>query len=236
LNALAYQVWQPPSYLQIQDTSLIANNGVKVMVYGLAGSGKTRLLATAPGVLILSAEQGLLSLKQFRLPYIMVKTIKDLEWVYNQIMTNPQWAWVKTVALDSVSEIAETALQALLAAETNGQRAYGDMAQDVLSIMRKFRDMPGKNIVFIAKQGRVKDELTGGFLNGPLMPGRVLDQHMPYMFDEVFQLCTFNDGEGKPYGAIRTRRDNANEAKDRSGRLDNWERPDLTAIFNKIAA
>lgn len=228
------QQWQPPAYLVIRGTGDIANNGIKVMVYGLAGAGKTRLLGTAPGVLILSAENGLLSLKVHNLPFIEVKTIQDLQYVYHQILTNPQWAWVQTVALDSISEIAETLLQALMASNANKQRAYGEMAQEVLNQLRTFRDIPGRNVVFIAKQGRVKDEQTGGMLYGPLMPGQQLDQHMPYMFDEVFQLCTFTGQDGKPYGALRTRRDNQNEAKDRSGLLDEWERPDLTAIFNKI--
>ena len=40
-------------------------SGVKCVVYGPAGGGKTRLLATAPSPIILSAEKGLLSLKKF---------------------------------------------------------------------------------------------------------------------------------------------------------------------------
>lgn len=233
---MAYQiaVYQPPAYLTIQSTAQVVTTGVKVLVYGLAGSGKTRLQATAPGILILSAEQGLLSLKQFNLPYIMVKTIDDLKWVYQQVSGNPQWSWVQSIGLDSVSEIAETLLNNLIATNKDPRKAYGEMAQEVLNLLRMFRDIPGKNIVFIAKQGRVKDDQTGGFLNGPLMPGQQLDQHIPYMFDEVFQLCTFKDTEGKPFGALRTRRDNQNEAKDRSGMLDEWERPDLGLIFNKI--
>ena len=50
--------------------------GVKVLVYGAPGAGKTRLCATAPKPFILSAESGLLSLRKEKLPYQVLSTEK----------------------------------------------------------------------------------------------------------------------------------------------------------------
>lgn len=225
--------YTPPPQLIIRNTRDVAtNNGIKIMVYGLAGTGKTRLCATAPKPIILSAEQGLLSLRTQDVPYIQIKTIAELK-AAREMLMNDRRFW--TICLDSASEIAEVCLRDLVATNKDPRKAYGDMAQEVLNEVRAFRDFPQRHVVFIMKQGRVKDEQTGGFLNGPLMPGQQLDQHMPYMFDECFQLVTANVG-GEIRSAIRTQRDNMNEAKDRSGRLDMWEPPNLTYIFDKIAA
>ena len=228
--------YQAPSQYQIQNTRDVkTHNGIKVMVYGLAGSGKTRLLATAPKPIIVSAEQGLLSLSNQDVPFIQIKqgpnekpALEQLKEIRMQIYNDKRF-W--TACLDSASEIAEVCLRDMMARNKDPRKAYGDMAQEVLAEVRMWRDFPQRHIVFIMKQGRIKDEQTGGILNGPLMPGNQLDQHMPYMFDELFQLVTMGGNSG-----LRTRRDNLNEAKDRSGKLDEWERPDLTYIFNKIAA
>lgn len=226
--------YTPPPQLQIRNTHDIGtDNGIKVMVYGLAGSGKTRLCATAPHPIILSAEQGLLSLRHLNIPYILIKSVAELK-AAREMLMNDRRFW--TICLDSASEIAEVCLQEQLSGNKDGRKAYGEMAQTVLNEVRAFRDLPQRHVVFIMKQGRVKDELTGGFLNGPLMPGQQLDQHMPYMFDECFQLVASVGQDGRQYGALRTQRDHMNEAKDRSGALDLWEPPDLTHIFRKIAA
>lgn len=225
--------YQPPQQMQIENTRDVStNNGVKAMVYGLAGAGKTRLIATAPKPIILSAEQGLLSLNDQDIPFIKIKSLQDLTNARLQLMRDFRF---HTVGLDSASEIAEVCLRELISSNKDPRKAYGEMAQEVLNEVRAFRDFPQRHIVFIMKQGRVKDEQTGVLLNGPLMPGQQLDQHMPYMFDECFQLVTMNN-QGQIQSALRTQRDHQNEAKDRSGKLDMWEPPNLTYVFNKIMA
>ena len=54
--------------INLKSTATIASSGVKVLVYGQAGSGKTTLIRTAPAPLILSAEAGLLSLAGTDIP------------------------------------------------------------------------------------------------------------------------------------------------------------------------
>jgi hypothetical protein len=225
--------YRPPAQLQIQSTNDLGTaNGIKAMVYGLAGSGKTRLAATMPRPIILSAENGLLSLKGQNVPYIQIHNLDELKQAYDQLLRDDRF-W--SVCLDSASEIAEVCLREYIRTNKDPRKAYGEMAQEILNVVRQFRDMPRRHVLFIMKQGRMKDEQTGGFLNGPLMPGNQLDQHMPYMFDECFQLVTINEN-GNIRSALRTQRDNLNEAKDRSGKLAMWEPPNMTHIINKIMA
>lgn len=56
----------------------VTGRGIKLAVYGGAGIGKTRLSATAPNPLIISAESGLLSLKDSATDYIAIKIKRTL--------------------------------------------------------------------------------------------------------------------------------------------------------------
>lgn len=232
--ALQNTGWLPTP--EIRDTANFAVNGCKCLVYGGAGVGKTRLMRTAPSPLVLSAESGILSLRKEHMPYISIATYADLEASYQHIAFNPQFAQFLTIGIDSASEIAETILADEMTKNKDPRKAYGEMATRMMNLLRQFRDLPGRNVVFTAKMGRLTDQTTGGIMWGPMMPGQQLDQQVPYMFDEVFHLGLHRGQDGVNYPWLRTQADNQYTAKDRSGALQPWEAPDLTAIFQKIAA
>jgi len=231
--------FQQGSYgaIQLQSTrDVSARNGVKNLVYGNSGTGKTRLLATAPNPVILSAEGGLLSLRQYNLPYIEINSIARLVEAYQWSIGSNEARQFATIGLDSVSEIAEICLRAEQITNKDGRKAYGELLIKVIGITRDFRDIPGKNVVVTAKQEWAKDDSTGLMIFGPMMPGSKLGPQLPYFFDEVFQQCVFIDTQTKQRSEwLRTRQDGQNVAKDRSGALNEWETPNLTAIFKKIA-
>lgn len=218
--------------MQIRTTDQTVTSGVKVLVYGKAGIGKTTLCATAPRPFILSAESGLLSLRKYRIPYAEIKTLPELDealiWAYQ----NAQH--FDTLCLDSVSEILEVAIASLKKAKNDPRQAYGELVDNYLPKLRQFRDLPGKNVVLTAKMGSVKDEVTGAVLYGPDAPGKELPKQLPYLVDEVFYLGSDLTPQGQPYRFLRTSPNYQFEAKDRSGSLSELEQPNLTAIFAKI--
>lgn len=211
------------------------SNGVKVLVYGQAGAGKTRLCATAPHPIIISAESGLLSLRGTDIPVIEVASIADVHEAY-QFLAGPEGAQFETVCLDSISEIAEVVLNHEKKATKDPRQAYGALTEQMTDLLRAFRDLPGRNVYMSAKMERTKDEHTGAVLFGPSMPGQRLGQALPYLFDEVLCLRVEKDAEtGAPVRALQTQPDYQYGAKDRSGVLEPFEAPDLEAIFRKIA-
>lgn len=221
--------------IKLQSTKSVGNDGVKVIVYGGAGSGKTCLCATAPRPVIFSAESGLLSLRNVEIPFIKIENYKDLEEAYTWAFQSAEAKNFDTLCLDSISEIGEVVLNKLKEQHKDPRKAYGEVQDEMLSLLRSFRDIKGKNVYFSAKMERIKDEGTGATMFGPMMPGAKLPQQIPYFFDEVFQLQVYVDPTTKAeIRALRTRRDAQYEAKDRSGSLDLWEQPDLSAIFSKI--
>lgn len=223
------------------------SNGIKVTVYGRSGVGKTVLLSTAPSPIILSAENGLLSLRKvieqrrvelnnpnYDIPHYPIRNYADLKAAYLWMSTSKEARQFQTFGLDSVSEITEQILSDEKKKTRDPRQAYGAIVEEVLTIFRQFRDFAGPNVVFLAKEEMSKHGITGAMRYGPMFPGQQLGQQSPYLFDEVFNLFVGKDNEGKSFRALRTQPDHEYEAKDRSGRLDPIEWPDLTYIFNKI--
>ena len=219
--------------IDVKTTGGLAVNGVKVLVYGQAGAGKTSLVKTLPSPIILSAEGGLLSIRDADLPYIETSDMDTLHEAYKWLTSADEAKAYRSVALDSISEIAEAVLNAEKKETKDPRQAYGAMQEQMADIIRAFRDLPGRHIYMSAKLEKTQDEM-GRVLYSPSMPGNKSGQSLPYFFDEVLALRVEKDGEGVTQRALMCDSDGLWLAKDRSGKLDMWEAPDLGAIIAKI--
>jgi phage nucleotide-binding protein len=219
--------------ISVKTTGSLAANGVKVLVYGQAGAGKTSLIKTLPSPIVLSAEGGLLSIKDADLPYIEISDMETLREAYTWLTQSDEAKGFESVALDSISEIAEVVLNAEKKATKDPRQAYGAMQEQMADIIRAFRDLPGRNVYMSAKLEKTQDEM-GRVLYAPSMPGNKTGQALPYFFDEVLALRVEKDSEGVTQRALMCDSDGLWLAKDRSGKLEAWEAPDLGAIIAKI--
>lgn len=219
--------------ISVKTTGSLAANGVKLLVYGQAGAGKTTLIKALPDPIILSAEGGLLSIRDADLPYIEIADLDTLREAYAWLAGSDEAKAYQSVALDSISEIAEVVLSAEKRATKDLRQAYGAMQEQVADIIRAFRDLPGRHVYMSAKLEKTQDEL-GRVLYSPSMPGNKTGQALPYFFDEVLALRVEKDAEGVIQRALMCDSDGLWLAKDRSGKLDMWEAPDLGAIIAKI--
>ncbi len=223
--------------IEIKYTSDVKVNGVKLVVYGASGVGKTVLCSTAPKPIIISAEQGLLSLVDQNIPYIEVRTLKDIGDAYNILKENDDF---DTICLDSISEITEVVhdfCKREIEAESSGKidlrRSYMSLASKMMPMIRKFRDIKGKHVVFTAKQKRYEDEYTGRINMEPMLPGQVVSGNLPYLVDEVIYMDIGKTKEGEKR-FLQCKAKVGLPLKDRSGKLNEKEEPDLTKLFNKI--
>lgn len=221
-------------------------HGCKVLVYGEAGSGKTRLCASAPNPFIISAEHGLLSLRDFDIPTVKVNTIADLANVFMWLTQSKEARKFDTICLDSMSEIAEKVFSEEMKRTADPRKLYPKVQEQVVSAFRSFRDISGKHIALLAKCGNTQDA-AGIRKYLPEFPGQKLAQAAPYFTDEVFYLHTFDDmnnaygmGQGYKWRLLRTQPSIEYTAKDRSGRLNELEDADpktgggLATIFRKM--
>lgn len=209
-------------------------NGVKVLVYGQAGAGKTVLASTAPAPFLISAEGGELSLRNMQIPMVKITTVDDLRDVYAWCERSAEAKQFQTICIDSLSEIGEVVLNNAKRQVKDPRQAYGELIEKMESTIRLFRDLPGRNVYMSAKMEPTKDELTGVVKYGPAMPGSKLASKLPYFFDQVCRLGINKSPNGETYRFLQTQPDLQYEAKDRSGALDALEPPDLGYIFRKI--
>jgi len=229
----------------------VQKQGVKALVYSPSGMGKTVLTATAPAPILLSAESGVLSLQRknleklfgvdtqgvcYDVPMILINNVQDLSDAYEWLSRSAEAKQFQTVCLDSLSEIAEVVLNNAKRQVKDPRQAYGELLEKMETLVRLYRDLPGKHVYMAAKMESTKDEMTGIVRYGPSMPGSKLGQKLPYFFDEVFRLGVNKTPQGESYRFLQTQPDIQYEAKDRSGALDPLEVPHLGHVFAKILA
>jgi len=226
------------------------SHGIKMLIYAASGMGKTMLAATAPRPVLISAESGLLSLRRdniervfgvntpgitYDIPFLHVGSLADLEKAYTMVTTGPQAAYFQTIIVDSLSEIAEQVLANEKLVSTDPRKLYPALESRVIELVKRFRDIPGKNVVMLAKQGTIRITETLSKL-GPMFPGKALEQQVDYLFDEVFAMVLVGDANkpGVYHRVFLTQPDMQYNAKDRLGSLAQYEHPNLTYIINKL--
>ena len=219
----------------VSPDSLVKEQGVKVLVYGAAGAGKTTLCGTAPGKkLMIDMESGLLSVKdQKDIDVIQVKEAQEIIEIC-EALKNKELVY-DTVCLDSISEMSEILLNFEKARHKDPRMAYGNVQETCTNVMRAYRDLH-MHVVFVSKMERVQTDHYNGY--EPKMVGSKLGQSITYFFDEVLALRVIeeqdDDGTLVRNRWLQTDVGQGYTAKDRSGKLDGFEEPNLTSIITKL--
>jgi energy-coupling factor transporter ATP-binding protein EcfA2 len=214
-----------------------ANRGVRIVCYGQSGAGKTTLIRTLPNPVIISAEGGLLSLDDdsiAALPYIETNTLQQVKDAYEWAAFSDESKQFESIAIDSLSEIAEVVLSEAKTTAKDPRQAYGAMADEITKCIRLFRDLPGdRHVYFTAKAEKTQDD-TGKILWAPSLPGAKTGQSVPYFFDFVLAARVERSADGSVERALMTQSDGVWLAKSRGWKLDPWEPMDLGAVIGKI--
>jgi len=172
----------------------------------------------------------------------------------------PVVAGTRIVFVDSITDLTRQAMawaktrpeafsEKTCKPDTRG--AYGLLAREVIGLLKHLQHAPGKTVIFVGILERVVDDLNREHWQ-PQMEGGKAGRELPGIVDQVISMSLFEpdptstsstgpDGwrhapatgqvrrlvcrAGNPYGL---------PAKDRSGRLDLTEPPDLGALFDKI--
>lgn len=218
--------------INLKSTNTVSASNLKLLVYGQAGAGKTSLIPTLPNPVILSAEGGLLSISGHDIPFIEVTDMDTLREAYSWLLNSDEAKQFDSVALDSISEIAEVCLSKEKSIAKDPRQAYGEMQTTMAELIRSFRDLP-KNVMMTAKLEKAQDEM-GRMMYSPSMPGNKTGQSLPYFFDLMLALRVEKDDEGISQRGLMCDSDGLWQAKDRSGKLDAWEAPNLGVILEKL--
>lgn len=211
-----------------------ATSGAKALVYGAPGTGKTPLCNTAPRPLLLSCEPGLLSMRGSNVPTFVAPTPKHIDDFFLWLLKSNEVKNFDTICVDSLSEMASIYLREFLSKSSSsgnkahGQLAYGKMADAVLPHLNNLFHMPNKHTYLICKQETVEG------MNRPSFPGKFLATYVPHLYDIILHLAVHNIPNVGQHKALRTAASFDTVARDRSGKLNEFEPCDLTAMFKKV--
>lgn len=227
------------------------DQGIKCVVYGKSGAGKTTLAQTLLSygpVLVLSAESGMLSVAGQDIDIIDItkddegKALKTATEKFKRLaeafkyITETQLRY-KTIFIDSLSEIADIVFNhtkdevEASGKGDNGFKVWGDYVNRMNTLLKRFRDMARYNVVFTCLEDLDQDE-SGKMFYRPMVAGKAAKNLIVPIFDEVFRLVITDDAKG--LRMLLTSPTQTSDAKDRSGALEKLEQPHLDKVFEKI--
>lgn len=205
--------------------------GVKSIVYGPPGKGKTPICDTAPSPLLCSVEPGMLSMRTSQIPACEAYTPEAINDFFEWLKSSNEAKKYQTICIDSMSQVAEIYLTSYLKNNKDPRAAYGKMAIKVMEHCNQLYFTREKNTYLICKQMIVQENYTDKAK--PYFPGKDLNVQIPHLFDVILHINVFTFGNIKQV-CFHTLDDGAAVARDRSGKLAEYEPTNLTTIFNKI--
>ncbi len=168
---------------KIKNTRDVPLETIKAVLYGPPGSGKTTMGATFPDVLILSAESGLLSVRDKALDVWSIDSWEDLEEAFAFLKAGGHK--YKSVVIDSLTECQKKLNEHIVQKFPGKRRDYEDLmsmsdwgySMDRFRRMcRAFRDLP-LNVVFIAldqKETTEEESITKPALSGKTLSDELM--------------------------------------------------------------
>lgn len=217
---------------------LVQRNGVKMLIYGGAGTGKTRSVVTAPRPMLFSIEKGLLSIQGENVPVWDMdgkvdEFVKFMEWVEK----SNEVRQFDTIYVDSLSELSTLLLDMELPKAKDPRQAYGAMADKVLKWVRTLNSLPNKHIALLAKQ----EIISSNNINyaQPAFEGKKLFTEITHLMDEIFrfQPKRFKMQQGfQEFMVCSTKNMQDYLARDKSGKLAEDEPQNISEIIAKIMA
>lgn len=219
--------------MQVKSTKDIKPTKINMLIIGESGAGKTTLAKTLTGkTIVVSLESGLLSLKDYDIDYVELEERNKLGSL-RSILEEIKKSDYENIYFDSLTEIAQCFVEDATKEypeDSKNFKKWGLYNETFMKFLKYTRDMD-KNVFYTCLQKPDKDDVgRKDFL--PDIPGSISKRVGAHM-DFVFYLKIFTK-EGEKARALLTSSIEGYAAKDRSGKLKEYELPDLGAIIEKV--
>jgi hypothetical protein len=203
--------------------------GCKAIVYGPAGTGKTPIINSAPRPVLLATEPGLLSMRNSEVPTWIAPTKDKIDEFFKWFELSAEAKKFDTLAVDSVSQMCEIALNDAKKRIKHGLQQYGDMADYIAPYLERLYFMPEKHMYLICKE-----EVQDSGYRRPYYPGKQLAIQIPHRYDCIIRVAKVpipNLGEQTAFQCNGTY---DVMARNRTGDLADFEPPHFGEIVKKV--
>ena len=249
---------------------LAEQRGVKALIVGPAGVGKTSLLRTLnpDRTLFVDVEAGDLSVLD-----LPIDTIRTDDWPTARDLAcriggpNPSFSPTAcysqahyqgvggalenldkydVVFVDSITAVSRLSFrwseqQPEAFSERTGRKdtraAYGLHGREMIAWLNQLQHARGKSVIFVAILEKVTDEFNRSEFQIQLEGGKT-GRELPGIVDQIVAMNWIDFGDGKPTRAFVCTSPNTwgYPAKDRSGRLEQIEKPHLGELIAKLTS
>jgi energy-coupling factor transporter ATP-binding protein EcfA2 len=254
------------------DERLNEKRGVKALIIGPSGVGKTSLLRTLDQALLdstlfIDVEAGDLAVQDLAVPTVRIddwKTARDLACrlggphasfpssaPYSQAHfnalggTHEDLDRYDTLFVDSITAVSRLSFrwaeqQPEARSEKTGAKdlrgAYGLHAREMLLWLNQLQHARARHVIFVGILERLLDDFNRHTGFQVQLEGQKTSREIGAIVDEVIVMDWIDFGDHKPVRAfIRTQPNRwGYPAKDRSGRLEQVEPPDLQKLLAKL--
>lgn len=212
--------------------------GIKAILAGHSGTGKTRSLMTCPKpALYITSEKKYSSVEPSAMKDITIAGISNFQQFVNVLMQNGQQSHnpdyiYKTIFIDSLTDLANMRVNEIRSTVKDGRQAYFQTQTEMMEIFRIMRDA-ATNIIGICLLSRYQDS-ENYTKYGPMFPGQQLSQVVPSQFDEIYVAQSRRSPEGHIEYFFQTVNDGKYECKSTSGVLPPFMEPDWSKIISMI--
>jgi len=237
--------------MKIGSTHDSKDDGLKCLIIGQPGVGKTFLASTLPHIertLFISAENGHRTLADFDIPIIDITKDDDgraLNWngrlnklreLRSYLLSDDVQEKYDHIFFDSLTEIGEIFFHTLQEKYPDKNKTivlYGELSRQVELFIKFVRDLPKFNVFLTALERTEKDDAmrTRYICN---LKGSIA-WTVPKFFDEVYSLRIFKK-EDQIVRAFQTLPIDGYEGKSRSNKLNDYEPANLAQLLEKINA
>lgn len=229
--------------IKIKKTGQIATKRFVALIVGESGIGKTSLVKTLPepeeAILLISAESGLACLDGTNIDVVEVdpnNTTGSLESIYDYLQSDEAKKKYKYVFIDSLTEIGQLIVAELkkdphFGQPKNALQLWGKYTELMTMICKSYRDMSDYSVIFTCLNAVEKDGLEK--FESFNLQGSSIKNSIKAWYDLVLFYKVYKDEDGT-HRMLVTDTAESPLAKDRSGKLEAYEKADLSVIINKI--